>query len=171
MKAKRYSWIFPVLARSLARASSLNANLSIAADCLAYMEHNRSFILLKPLSLSETPETVYPSRKVSINSFHNTDSMFLRRIAQRSITSSSSSGCRPRRFRPTTAATSATRSVWHSGYLDQQKADDLAQVIETTKYELQALHKEQQDAHAIKQKELDNLNQDYKNLTGESYRK
>jgi hypothetical protein len=61
--------------------------------------------------------------------------------------------------------------VWHSGYLDQQKADDLAQAIETTKYELQALLKEQQDAHAIKQKELDNLNQDYKNLTGESYRK
>jgi seryl-tRNA synthetase len=55
--------------------------------------------------------------------------------------------------------------VWHSQYLDQQEADDLAQAIETAKNKLQAL-KEQALA---KQEELDTLKKDYTNLTGESY--
>jgi septal ring factor EnvC (AmiA/AmiB activator) len=86
-------------------------------------------------------------------------------IAQRS-TAATRRSCRPLRIRPTAAAAAATaRSVWHTGYLDQHQADDLAQAIETTKNELEALKNQ---AHA-KQEELDNLNKDYENLTGESY--
>jgi hypothetical protein len=92
--------------------------------------------------------------------------MFLRSIAQRSQrTATTTPISRMMMIRPTATA-ARTRSVWHSGYLDQQQADDLVQAMETVKKELQALKGEQ--AHA-KQEELDNLHQDYKNLTGESY--
>ena len=98
--------------------------------------------------------------------------MFLRSLAQRSMAVTTHRRCRPRRtIRPatatttTTTTTAATRSVWHSGYLDQQQADDLVQAIETSKKELQALKTQVQAT----QEELDNLNKDYTNLTGEYF--